>query len=63
MHSELNGRLRNTYLPYNKGLMPVYEAVINSIEAIEDRSEAEERPLSQYYITLMVDRVEHFIGF
>ena len=38
--------------------MPAYEAVINSIEAIEDRSEAEERPLSQYYITLMVDRVE-----
>ena len=58
MHSELNGRLRNTNLPYSKGLMPVYEAVINSIESIEDRSDIEQKPLSHYYIELEIDRVE-----
>ena len=58
MHSELNGRLRNTNLPYSKGLMPVYEAVINSIESIEDRSDIEQKPLSHYYIDLEIDRVE-----
>lgn len=30
------GRLRNTPLPLGAGLLPVYEAVINSIHAIED---------------------------
>ena len=58
MHSELNGRLRNTNLPYSKGLMPVYEAVINSIEAIEDRSLIEQIPLSRYYIKLEIKRAE-----
>ena len=58
MNSELNGRLRNTILPYNKGLMPVYEAVINSIESIDDRSAIEQNPLSHYYIELEIDRVE-----
>ena len=48
MQSELNGRLRNTNLPYSKGLMPVYEAVINSIEAIEERSLTEQKALSDY---------------
>ena len=58
MHSELNGRLRNTNLPYSKGLMPVYEAVINSIEAIEDRRQTEHTALSDYYIKLEIDRLE-----
>ena len=58
MHSELNGRLRNTNLPYSKGLMPVYEAVINSIQAIEDRSQSEQNPLHDYYIRLEIERSE-----
>ena len=58
MHSELNGRLRNTDLPYSKGLMPVYEAVINSVESIEDRSEFEQKPLSNYQIDVEVLREE-----
>ena len=58
MHSELNGRLRNTNLPYSKGLMPVYEAVVNSIEAIEDRNLTEQTELSNYCIKLEIDRVE-----
>lgn len=58
MHSELNGRLRNTHLPNTKGLMPVYEAVVNSIEAIEDRSQIEQNRLSHYSIELEIIRAE-----
>ena len=36
MESSLSGRLRNTTLPLLQGLMPVFEAVVNSIHAIED---------------------------
>lgn len=32
----LPGRLRNTNLPFKEGLLPLYEAVVNSIHAIED---------------------------
>ena len=56
MHTALDGRLRNTNLPYSKGLMPVYEAVINSIEAIEERSQAEGKALFDYSISLEIDR-------
>ena len=56
MHTTLDGRLRNTNLPSGKGLMPVYEAVINSIEAIEERSQAEGKALSDYSIRLDIDR-------
>ncbi|MDE0032864.1 MAG: ATP-binding protein [Deltaproteobacteria bacterium] len=58
MQSELNGRLRNTNLPYSKGLMPVFEAVINSIEAIEERNLTEQKALSDYSIKLEIDRLE-----
>lgn len=56
MKSTLNGRLRNTNLPGNKGLLPVYEAVVNSIEAIEERNLTERKELSEYSITLKIDR-------
>lgn len=39
MNTYLKGRLRNTSLPMSQGLLPVFEAVVNSmqsIEAIED---------------------------
>lgn len=35
MNTNLRGRLRNTTLPANQGLLPVFEAVVNSIQAIE----------------------------
>ena len=35
--SSLEGRLRNTDLPISKCLFPVFEAVVNSIYAIDDR--------------------------
>lgn len=38
LQTNLKGRLRNTLLPKKHGLMPVFEAVINSIHAIEDAS-------------------------
>ncbi len=36
METNLRGRLRNTALPYNKGLLPLFEAVVNSIHSIEE---------------------------
>jgi len=34
--TNLSGRLRNTSLPKSHGLMPVFEAVVNSIHSIEE---------------------------
>lgn len=36
MNTNLHGRLRNTSLPYNHGLLPLFEAAVNSIHAIEE---------------------------
>ena len=35
--TNLKGRLRNTSLPKSHGLMPVFEAVVNSIHSIEEK--------------------------
>ncbi len=37
MKIELEGRIRNTHLLFHKALHPLFEAVVNSIEAIEER--------------------------
>lgn len=37
MKSNLKGRVRNVTLSHSNGLLPLFEAVVNSIEAIEDR--------------------------
>ncbi len=37
MESNLQGRLRNLTLPKKSGLIPLFEAIVNSIHAIEDR--------------------------
>lgn len=37
LQTNLKGRLRNTSLPKSHGLMPVFEAVVNSIHSIEER--------------------------
>jgi hypothetical protein len=39
MKTNLSGRLRNTSLPASHGLMPLFEAVVNSIHSIEELSE------------------------
>ena len=36
LHTNLAGRLRNTNLPESHGLMPVFEAVVNSIQSLEE---------------------------
>lgn len=41
LQTNLKGRLRNTSLPKSHGLMPVFEAVVNSIHSIEERSSSE----------------------
>lgn len=41
LNADLDGRLRNTELPRSKFLFPVFEAVVNSIYAIDDRSESD----------------------
>jgi hypothetical protein len=40
--TNLHGRLRNTLLAYSHGLRPLFEAVVNSIHAIEDAQLATE---------------------
>ncbi len=37
LQTNLNGRLPNTSLPKSHGLMPVFEAVVNSIHSIEEK--------------------------
>ena len=40
MQTNLPGRLRNTPLPVTSGLMPLFEAVVNSIHAIEEAGQS-----------------------
>lgn len=40
MNTYLQGRLRNTSLPRSHGLLPLFEAVVNSIQAISARGQA-----------------------
>jgi anti-sigma regulatory factor (Ser/Thr protein kinase) len=36
MNIDLAGRIRNTNLPYKSALLPLFEAIVNSIHAIEE---------------------------
>jgi hypothetical protein len=36
MQTNLAGRLRNTSLPVTSGLLPLFEAIVNSIHGIEE---------------------------
>ena len=40
MRLDVKGRIRNVSLPASKPLLPLYEAIVNSIQAIEDGGEA-----------------------
>lgn len=51
LETNLKGRLRNTFLPKSSGLMPVFEAVVNSIHSIEEKGNQ-----STAKIILEVDR-------
>jgi hypothetical protein len=52
MKLDLRGKLRNTQLPRTKALFPLFEAVVNSFQAIEDTSE----PFPPPSITIVVER-------
>lgn len=52
MSSNLAGRIRNTDLPISHAMMPLFEAVINSIHAIEDR----QLPMEKGCITIEIER-------
>ena len=54
LNTNLRGRLRNTNLPKIHGLMPVYEAVVNSIHSIEEKNN--ELKTGQEAITLEIIR-------
>ncbi len=41
LQTNLAGRLRNTNLPKSHGLLPVFEAVVNSIQSLEEASRLE----------------------
>ena len=56
MESLLQGRLRNTYLATSKGMIPLFEAVVNSIQAIEDDAVEGFRPIQTHNITVKVIR-------
>lgn len=52
--TNLSGRVRNTDLPYSNGLLPVFEAIINSIQAIEEK----DGNLNQAQIQVIIQRDE-----
>ncbi|HEY4544854.1 MAG TPA: hypothetical protein VIG90_00315 [Pedomonas sp.] len=56
MRSLLQGRLRNTHLPATKAMMPLYEAVVNSIHAIEEDAERFGRPITDYEVEVEIAR-------
>lgn len=41
LQTNLKGRLRNTSLPKSHGLMPVFEAVVNSVHSIEEKGNSD----------------------
>jgi len=43
MNTDVAGRVRNVQLPVSKPLLPLFEGVINSIQAVEDSKAADDR--------------------
>ena len=52
IETNLRGRLRNTTLPKSKGLLPLFEALINSIHALEEA----QIPPEQGLIRVVIER-------
>jgi hypothetical protein len=63
MESLLQGRLRNTHLPMSKAMIPLYEAVVNSIHAIEEDAERFKRPIRDYKIEVTIVREKNLLSF
>lgn len=59
----LSGRIRNFSLPKNQPLLPLMEAVVNSIHAIEERKDKGLMPASENgYIDIFVKRADMIDG-
>jgi hypothetical protein len=52
MKVDLVGKIKNTNLPRSKALLPLFEAVINSFQAIEDATE----PVASPFVDIFVER-------
>ncbi|MGA1802206.1 ATP-binding protein [Rhizobium sp. HT1-10] len=62
MESTLQGRLRNTHLPASKAMIPLYEAIVNSIHAIEEQAALSGRPVRDHTIAITVIREETLLS-
>ena len=58
IETNLRGRLRNTTLPKSNGLLPLFEAVINSIDALEEATIQPEQGL----IRVVIKREPNLFG-
>lgn len=58
LDSELQGRLRNTQLPYHSAMIPLYEAVVNSIQSIEERCGVQNPDFRNHSIDVIVHRTK-----
>ncbi|EXB83209.1 hypothetical protein J542_2133 [Acinetobacter baumannii 299505] len=70
LQTNLKGRLRNTALPKTHGLMPVFEAVVNSIQSIEEKGEGDTGKIilqidrdTQTFLDLKSKELPPIIGF
>lgn len=70
LETNLKGRLRNTSLPKSHGMMPVFEAVVNSIHSIEEKGNVAEGKIvlrinraTQGNLDLDVKTLSPIIGF
>lgn len=70
LQTNLKGRLRNTSLPKSHGLMPVFEAVVNSIHSIEENGNSDDGKIvlcinraTQESLDLDVKALPPIIGF
>lgn len=59
MNIDLVGRIKNISLPYSKPLLPLFEAVINSFDAIEDSAKGRDGQIS---ISILRDTRADSIG-
>lgn len=54
-HQNISGRVKNFNIPKNQPLLPLFEAIVNSIHALEERKK-EEPTFKNGYITIEIER-------
>ncbi|MBT0718614.1 ATP-binding protein [Rosenbergiella epipactidis] len=70
LQTNLKGRLRNTSLPKSHGLMPIFEAVVNSIHSIEEKGNSDNGKIilrinraTQESLDFDTKSLPHIVGF